>query len=39
MRNTGYGKFWRAHRFADYKFRRQVPLDFYIADFVCFANG
>jgi len=27
----------RAHRFAGYKFRRQVPLDFYIADFVCFA--
>jgi very-short-patch-repair endonuclease len=26
----------RAHRFAGYKFRRQVPLDFYIADFVCF---
>jgi very-short-patch-repair endonuclease len=28
----------RAHRFAGYKFRRQVPLDFYIADFVCFAQ-
>jgi very-short-patch-repair endonuclease len=27
----------RAHRFAGHKFRRQVPLDFYIADFVCFA--
>ena len=27
----------RAHRFAAYKFRRQVPLDFFIADFVCFA--
>ncbi len=27
----------RAHRFARYKFRRQVPLDFYVADFVCFA--
>jgi very-short-patch-repair endonuclease len=26
----------RAKRFAGYKFRRQVPLDFYIADFVCF---
>jgi very-short-patch-repair endonuclease len=26
----------RAHRFAGYKFRRQVPLEFYIADFVCF---
>jgi very-short-patch-repair endonuclease len=28
----------RAHRFAGYKFRRQVPLDFYIADFVCFSR-
>jgi very-short-patch-repair endonuclease len=28
----------RAHRFAGYKFRRQVPIDFYIADFVCFAR-
>jgi very-short-patch-repair endonuclease len=28
----------RAHRFAGYKFRRQVPLDFYIADFVCLAE-
>ncbi len=28
----------RAHRFAGYKFRRQVPIDFYIADFVCFAD-
>src|SRR3954467_7087740 len=28
----------RAHRFAGYKFRRQVPLDFYVADFVCFAQ-
>jgi len=27
----------RAHRFAGYKFRRQVPIDFYIADFVCFS--
>ena len=27
----------RAQRFQGYKFRRQVPLDFYIADFVCFA--
>ena len=27
----------RAHRFAGFKFRRQVPIDFYIADFVCFA--
>jgi very-short-patch-repair endonuclease len=28
----------RAHRFAGYKFRRQVPIDFYIADFLCFAE-
>jgi len=28
----------RAHRFEGYKFRRQVPVDFYIADFVCFAE-
>jgi len=28
----------RAHRFAGYKFRRQVPIDFYIADFICFAR-
>ena len=28
----------RANRFEGYKFRRQVPLDFYIADFVCFAR-
>jgi very-short-patch-repair endonuclease len=28
----------RAQRFAGYKFRRQVPIDFYIADFVCFAR-
>jgi len=28
----------RAHRFAGFKFRRQVPIDFYIADFVCFAQ-
>ena len=27
----------RAHRFSGYKFKRQVPIDFYIADFVCFA--
>jgi very-short-patch-repair endonuclease len=27
----------RAHRFSGYKFRRQVPIDLYIADFVCFA--
>ena len=27
----------RAHRFAGFKFKRQEPLDFYIADFVCFA--
>ena len=25
----------RAHRFADYKFRRQVPIDHYVADFLC----
>jgi very-short-patch-repair endonuclease len=28
----------RAHRFSGYKFRRQVPIDFYIADFLCFAE-
>jgi very-short-patch-repair endonuclease len=28
----------RARRFAGYKFRRQVPIEFYIADFVCFAE-
>ena len=28
----------RAHRFAGHKFRRQVPIDYYIADFVCFAR-
>ena len=28
----------RAHRFAGYKFRRQVPIDFCIADFVCFSE-
>jgi very-short-patch-repair endonuclease len=28
----------RAHRFAEYKFRRQVPIDFYIADFICFGE-
>jgi very-short-patch-repair endonuclease len=28
----------RAQRFAGYKFRRQVPIDFYIADFMCFAR-
>ena len=28
----------RAHRFSGYKFRRQVPIDLYIADFVCFAE-
>jgi very-short-patch-repair endonuclease len=26
----------RAKRFQGYKFRRRVPIDFYIADFVCF---
>lgn len=25
----------RAHRFEGFKFRRQVPIDFYIVDFVC----
>ena len=25
----------RAKRFSGYKFRRQVPIDFYIADFLC----
>ena len=28
----------RAHRFSGYKFRRQVPIEFYIADFICFAE-
>ena len=28
----------RAHHFAGYKFRRQVPIDYYIADFVCLAE-
>jgi very-short-patch-repair endonuclease len=28
----------RAHRFEAHKFRRQVPIDFYIADFVCFSR-
>ena len=28
----------RAHRFAGHKFRRQVPIDHYIADFVCLAE-
>lgn len=28
----------RAHRFAGFKFRRQVPIDWFIADFVCFAS-
>ena len=27
----------RAHRFAEFKFKRQEPLDFYIVDFICFA--
>ena len=27
----------RAKRFSDFKFKRQQPIDFYIADFVCFA--
>jgi very-short-patch-repair endonuclease len=32
------GRLWallRNRRFAEYKFRRQVPIDRYIADFVC----
>jgi very-short-patch-repair endonuclease len=28
----------RAHRFSGHKFKQQVPLDFYIVDFVCFAR-
>ena len=28
----------RAHRFSGHKFRRQVPIDFYIADVVCLAE-
>ena len=28
----------RAHRFSGYKFRRQVAIDFYIADFICFSR-
>ena len=28
----------RAHRFADFKFRRQEPIEFYIVDFVCFSE-
>ena len=27
----------RAHRFTGFKFKRQVPIDFYVADFVCFS--
>jgi very-short-patch-repair endonuclease len=27
----------RAHRFGGFKFRRQVPIDFYVADFLCLA--
>ena len=27
----------RAKRFSGFKFRQQVPLDFYVADFVCFS--
>jgi very-short-patch-repair endonuclease len=39
QQTDGERRLWqilRAHRFAGYKFRRQVPIDFYIADFVCF---
>ncbi|WP_432277773.1 endonuclease domain-containing protein [Lysobacter stagni] len=28
----------RAHRFAGFKFKRQQPLEPFIADFVCFAS-
>ena len=28
----------RAHRFANFKFRRQEPIDHYIVDFVCYAR-
>jgi very-short-patch-repair endonuclease len=28
----------RAKRFAGYKFRRQVPIDYYIVDFISFAE-
>ncbi len=28
----------RGHRFAGYKVKRQVPINIYIADFVCFAQ-
>ncbi len=28
----------RAHRFSGHKFKQQVPLDFYIVDFICFAR-
>jgi very-short-patch-repair endonuclease len=28
----------RAKRFLGYKFRRQVPIDFYIADFICLSE-
>ena len=28
----------RAKRFAGYKFRRQVPIDFYVADFICLSE-
>ena len=28
----------RAHRFSCFKFRHQVPIDFYIADFVCLSQ-
>ena len=34
-------KLWlllRARRFAQYKFRRQVPIGSYIADFVCYES-
>jgi very-short-patch-repair endonuclease len=37
---TSEAKLWallRARRFVDYKFRRQVPVGPYVADFVCFS--
>jgi adenine-specific DNA-methyltransferase len=35
------GKVWRqlrAHRFAEWKFKRQQPIGHYIVDFVCFEH-
>jgi very-short-patch-repair endonuclease len=36
MRSDGSGTWLRAHRFANYKFKRQAPIGPYIVDFVCF---